>query len=107
MFEMRLADARNRAERLPKRPKVFFEEWDDPLISGIVDIGARRDRRWRRHLRRSRASAAPKGWVSNGRPPKAQSLRDFPLPKKTKRATLGSNLTPESGEQPMTQGGFL
>lgn len=24
-----------RAERLPKRPKVFFEEWDDPLISGI------------------------------------------------------------------------
>jgi iron complex transport system substrate-binding protein len=20
---------------LPKRPKVFFEEWDDPLISGI------------------------------------------------------------------------
>src|SRR6516162_11821718 len=26
---------RSRAERLPKRPKVFFEEWDDPLISGI------------------------------------------------------------------------
>ena len=23
------------AERLPKRPRVFFEEWDDPLISGI------------------------------------------------------------------------
>jgi iron complex transport system substrate-binding protein len=23
------------AERLPKRPKVFFEEWDEPLISGI------------------------------------------------------------------------
>ena len=21
--------------RLPKRPRVFFEEWDDPLISGI------------------------------------------------------------------------
>jgi iron complex transport system substrate-binding protein len=20
---------------LPKRPKVFFEEWDEPLISGI------------------------------------------------------------------------
>jgi iron complex transport system substrate-binding protein len=31
----RLADARSRAECLPKRPKVFFEEWDDPLISGI------------------------------------------------------------------------
>jgi iron complex transport system substrate-binding protein len=24
-----------RATRLPKRPRVFFEEWDDPLISGI------------------------------------------------------------------------
>jgi iron complex transport system substrate-binding protein len=34
-LETRLAEARNRAERLPKRPKVFFEEWDDPLISGI------------------------------------------------------------------------
>jgi iron complex transport system substrate-binding protein len=35
MLETRLAAARNRAERLPKRPRVFFEEWDDPLISGI------------------------------------------------------------------------
>ena len=24
-----------RAATLPKRPRVFFEEWDDPLISGI------------------------------------------------------------------------
>jgi iron complex transport system substrate-binding protein len=31
-LETRLADVRSRAERLPKRPKVFFEEWDDPLI---------------------------------------------------------------------------
>jgi iron complex transport system substrate-binding protein len=34
-LEAGLAQARSRAERLPKRPKVFFEEWDDPLISGI------------------------------------------------------------------------
>jgi len=34
-FETRLAEVRSRAERLPKRPRVFFEEWDDPLISGI------------------------------------------------------------------------
>jgi iron complex transport system substrate-binding protein len=34
-LETRLADARSRAERLPKRPRVFFEEWDDPLISAI------------------------------------------------------------------------
>ena len=34
-LEARLAEARSRAERLPKRPRVFFEEWDDPLISGI------------------------------------------------------------------------
>ena len=26
---------RNDAQRLPRRPRVFFEEWDDPLISGI------------------------------------------------------------------------
>src|SRR5271163_2861437 len=35
MLETRLAEARSRAERLPKRPRVFLEEWDDPLISGI------------------------------------------------------------------------
>jgi iron complex transport system substrate-binding protein len=34
-LEARLADARRRADRLPKRPRVFFEEWDDPLISAI------------------------------------------------------------------------
>ena len=34
-LETRLAEARSRAECLPKRPKVFFEEWDGPLISGI------------------------------------------------------------------------
>src|SRR6185369_7771563 len=26
---------RESATRFPKRPRVFFEEWDDPLISGI------------------------------------------------------------------------
>ncbi len=26
---------RELAAKLPRRPKVFFEEWDDPLISGI------------------------------------------------------------------------
>src|SRR5215469_1293605 len=31
----RSADTRSRAECLPKRPRVFFEEWDDPMISGI------------------------------------------------------------------------
>src|SRR6266403_191793 len=34
-LETRLADVRSRMEGLPKRPRVFFEEWDDPLISGI------------------------------------------------------------------------
>jgi iron complex transport system substrate-binding protein len=31
----RLDDARERAARLAWRPKVYFEEWDDPMISGI------------------------------------------------------------------------
>jgi len=34
-LETLLAEVRSRATRLPKRPRVFFEEWDDPLISGI------------------------------------------------------------------------
>jgi len=27
--------ARERAARLPRRPRVYFEEWDDPMITGI------------------------------------------------------------------------
>jgi iron complex transport system substrate-binding protein len=34
-YEERLAAARDRTARLPARPKVFFEEWDEPLISCI------------------------------------------------------------------------
>src|SRR5690349_16483264 len=34
-FEGDLDAIRNRAGALPRRPKVFFEEWYDPLISGI------------------------------------------------------------------------
>jgi iron complex transport system substrate-binding protein len=31
-----IEDVRRRASRLPARPKVYFEEWDDPMISGIA-----------------------------------------------------------------------
>ncbi|MGE5441567.1 MAG: cobalamin-binding protein [Bacteroidota bacterium] len=34
-LEQRLAQARQRAARLPRRPRVYFEEWDQPMISGI------------------------------------------------------------------------
>ena len=34
-FERGLDDIRASAATLPRRPKVFFEEWYDPLISGI------------------------------------------------------------------------
>ena len=34
-FERGLDVIRERAAALPRRPRVFFEEWDDPLISGI------------------------------------------------------------------------
>jgi iron complex transport system substrate-binding protein len=30
-----LADARDRAARLRQKPRVYFEEWDNPMISGI------------------------------------------------------------------------
>ncbi len=31
-----LAEARHRAAQLPRRPRVYFEEWDEPMISGIA-----------------------------------------------------------------------
>ena len=34
-LERGLEDIRKRADLLPRRPRVFFEEWDQPLISGI------------------------------------------------------------------------
>jgi iron complex transport system substrate-binding protein len=34
-LEAGLARVRARAQALPRRPRVYFEEWDDPLISGI------------------------------------------------------------------------
>lgn len=34
-FEARISATRERAMRLPRRPRVYFEEWDEPMISGI------------------------------------------------------------------------
>jgi len=34
-LERGLDDIRRSAARFPRRPTVYFEEWDDPLISGI------------------------------------------------------------------------
>ena len=34
-FELAVAQARQSAAQLPRRPRVYFEEWDDPMISGI------------------------------------------------------------------------
>jgi iron complex transport system substrate-binding protein len=34
-LEQGIAATRRRAARLLRRPKVYFEEWDEPMISGI------------------------------------------------------------------------
>ena len=34
-LEDRLDEARERAAQLRRRPRVYFEEWDEPMISGI------------------------------------------------------------------------
>lgn len=34
-MEAVITATRAAAERLPRRPRVYFEEWDDPMISGI------------------------------------------------------------------------
>ena len=31
-----VGEANDRATRLPRRPRVYFEEWDNPMISGIA-----------------------------------------------------------------------
>jgi iron complex transport system substrate-binding protein len=35
-FATGLTEACDRAAQLPYRPRVYFEEWDDPMISGIA-----------------------------------------------------------------------
>lgn len=48
-YERRLADVAARAQALAWRPRVYFEEWDEPLISGIgwvselIEIAGGRD----------------------------------------------------------------
>jgi iron complex transport system substrate-binding protein len=34
-LERRLSDVQARAAQLARRPRVYFEEWDEPMISGI------------------------------------------------------------------------
>jgi iron complex transport system substrate-binding protein len=34
-FQRHLSEVQARAARLPRRPRVYFEEWDEPMISGI------------------------------------------------------------------------
>ena len=34
-FERAIVEAWQIAAQLPRRPRVYFEEWDDPMISGI------------------------------------------------------------------------
>jgi iron complex transport system substrate-binding protein len=34
-YRSNLEAVRNEGSRLPRRPRVYFEEWDNPLISGI------------------------------------------------------------------------
>jgi iron complex transport system substrate-binding protein len=35
-LEAHVDAVRERASRLPRRPRVYFEEWDEPMISGIA-----------------------------------------------------------------------
>ncbi len=35
-FRVRLSEMKKKSSQLPKRPKVYFEEWDQPRLSGIT-----------------------------------------------------------------------
>src|SRR5688572_32903729 len=34
-LEMQLGEVREAGSRFPRKPRVYFEEWDEPMISGI------------------------------------------------------------------------
>jgi iron complex transport system substrate-binding protein len=38
-MQREMEEVRTRAAQLPRRPRVYFEEWNDPLISGIGWVG--------------------------------------------------------------------
>ena len=59
-YERRLADIVSITRPSPK-PKVYFEEWDDPLISGIGWVRIDRDRGRRGYSARSAISSVGKG----------------------------------------------
>src|SRR5215468_6235808 len=45
-FELRLAKVREQTAQLPRRPRVYFEEWDEPMIfRHPLGLGTDRDRR--------------------------------------------------------------
>jgi len=60
-LERRLAQARARAAALERRPRVYFEEWDEPMISGIRWVAEliRRSRRARQLCARDQVAAHP------------------------------------------------
>jgi iron complex transport system substrate-binding protein len=60
-FAAAIAKARESAAQLPRRPRVYFEEWDDPMISGIGWVSAGRGRRRRRHLCRPQVRQVRQG----------------------------------------------
>ena len=37
-LELEIDAIREASSRLPIRPRVFFEEWNDPIISGIIGV---------------------------------------------------------------------
>jgi iron complex transport system substrate-binding protein len=102
VLETRLAEARSRAERLPKRPRVFFEEWDDPLISGIgwiselVEIAGGNDI----FAARRRQQLLKTGFETADRP--RHSRCAIPVAEENQKSNTGLKSHPESGEQPMT-----
>ena len=59
------------AARWPRRPRVYFEEWDEPMISAHP-LGVRADRHGRRRRRVPRAGAAA-AWAATASSPTRSS----------------------------------
>jgi len=83
-LEQRLAKVREETAQLPRRPRIYFEEWDDPMISGIrwvselIEIAGGEEVFWLvvREEIRAGESQCPRGFRSDSRCCRGMASRD-------------------------------
>lgn len=99
-YRSNLKAVRNEGSRLPRRPRVYFEEWDNPLILGDpLGLGAHRHRR-----RRGMLSRADHRRVGQGPDHRRSERGRPPRPRHHYRLVVRQALSPRAGEGPRRLG---